>query len=333
MTKRDVAESPRAATPFLGLDDFLRARANAGDHVRRTPVLTSETLSAIVGADVVLKAEMFQKAGSYKVRGPLNVIAHMSPEQRARGFICASAGNHAQGVARAGRIYGVPVVVVMSNAAKRAKVEATQGYGAEVVLHGEVWDDAYARSLEIMRERNLTYIHPFDDPLLIAGQGCVGLEFIEDVPDLDVVLVPIGGGGLIAGCAMAIKAVNPNVRIIGIEAAGAPGMKRSLEHGAPITLEKIGPMIDGLVVRRVGDFTFRVVREFVDDIVLVDERDIFDTVVWIMERMKVVPEGAAASPVAALLSGKVKLKPGSKVGCVLSGGNLDLSDIRGRSWN
>jgi threonine dehydratase len=321
------------AARFLTLEDFLDARRNAAGHVRRTPVLTSETLSAIVGADVLLKAELFQKAGSYKVRGPLNVIAHMSSEQRARGLICASAGNHAQGVARAGRIYGAPVVVVMSNAAKPIKIEATRAYGAEVVLHGDVWDDAYAKSLEIMQERGLTYVHPFDDPLLIAGQGCVGLEFIEDVPDLDTVLVPIGGGGLIAGCAMAMKAVNPKVRIIGVEAAGAPGMKRSVERGAPVTLEQIGPMIDGLVVRRVGDYTLRVVREFVDDIVLVEERDIFDAVVWIMERMKLVTEGAAAATIAALLSRKATPRAGSKVGCVLSGGNLDVSVLRSRAWN
>jgi threonine dehydratase len=318
---------------YLELADFLRARANAAGHVRRTPVLSSETLSKIVGTEVVLKAELFQKAGSYKVRGPLNVIAHMSPEQKARGFICASAGNHAQGVARAGKIHGVPVVVVMSKAAKRAKIEATRDYGAEVILFGDVWDDANARSLEIMRERNLTYIHPFDDPLLIAGQGCVGLEFIEDVPDLDVVIVPIGGGGLIAGCAMAIKAIRPSVRIIGVEAAGSPAMKRSLESDAPITLGEIGPMIDGLVVRRVGDYTLRVVRDFVDDIILVKERDIFDAIVWIMERLKVVPEGAAAAPVAALLAGQIALAPATKVGCILSGGNLDLGSIRGRSWN
>lgn len=318
---------------FLGLEDFLKARENYGPHVHRTPVLGSETLSALVGNEVVLKAELFQKAGSYKVRGPLNVLAHMSPEDRERGLITSSAGNHAQGVARAARIYGVPAVVVMSRAAKPAKIDATRGYGAEVVIHGEVWDDAYAHSLELMRERGMTYVHPFDDPLLIAGQGGVGLEFIEDVPDLDIVLVPIGGGGLIAGCAMAIKARKPDVKIIGVEARQSPAMKRSVEAGQVVTLDSFGPMVDGLVVRRVGDYTFEVVRNFVDDIVLVDERSIFDTVVWMMERMKIVPEGAAASPVAALRDGLVDIPKGAKVGCVLSGGNLDLSQLKGLSWN
>ncbi len=320
---------------FLGLEDFRRAQENASGHVRRTPVLSSETLSTLTGTEVVLKAELFQKAGSYKVRGPMNVIANMSEEQRARGFICASAGNHAQGVARAARAWGVPAVVVMSKLAKQAKIAATEAYGAEVVLHGSDWDEAYARSLEIMEQRQLTYIHPFDDPLLIAGQGCVGLEFIEDVPELDTVLVPIGGGGLISGCAMAIKAVKPEVRIIGVEAKGSPGMYRSLAAGGPgpITLESIGPMIDGLVVRRVGSYTLRVAREFVDEIVLVEEQAIFDTVVWIMERLKLVAEGAAAATVAALLHAKVDLSGAEKVGCVLSGGNLDLSELRSRSWN
>jgi len=319
--------------PFLGLDAFLTARRNSAEHTRRTPVLTSETLDGLVGTTVFLKAEMFQKAGSYKVRGPLNVIAHMSEAERARGFICASAGNHAQGVARAARIYGVPATVVMSHAAKPAKIDATRGYGAEVILHGDVWDDAYAHSLELMRDRNLTYIHPFDDPLLIAGQGLVGLEFIEDVPDLDVILVPIGGGGLIAGCAMAIKAIKPDVRIIGIEAAQAPAMKRSLEADGPVTLQSFGPMIDGLVVRRVGDYTLEVVRGFVDDIILVDEAAIFAAVTWIMERLKIVPEGAAAAPVAALLANQLHFAPGQRIGCVLSGGNLDFGDLRHRAWN
>ena len=318
---------------FLTLRDFKEAEAHIAPHIHRTPVFHSETLSRLTGNDVWVKAENLQKAGSYKVRGPLNVLARMSREERERGLICASAGNHAQGVARAARQYGVPAVVVMSHAAKPAKIDATRGYGAEVILHGEVWDDAYAYSLEIMKERSLTYVHPFDDPQLIAGQGGVGMEFIEDVPDLEAVLVPIGGGGLISGCAMAIKAINPNVRIIGVEAAGAPGMKRSVEAGRVVTLESFGPMIDGLVVRRVGEYTREVVEAFVDDIVLVEERRIFETIPWIMERLKLVVEGAAAAPIAALIDGLTSVPTGSKVGCVLSGGNLDVSQLAGLNWN
>jgi len=320
-------------TAFLSLPDFRAAQQKITPHIHRTPVLTSETLSRLTGYLVFLKAELFQKAGSYKVRGPLNVLAHMSREDKQRGLICASAGNHAQGVARAAKIHGVPAVVVMSRAAKPAKIRATEALGAEVILHGNVWDDAYEHSLKIMADRNLTYVHPFDDPRLIAGQGGVGLEFIEDVPDLHTVIVPIGGGGLISGCAMAIKAVNPKVRIIGVEAAGSPGMKRSIEAGHVISLASIGPMIDGLVVRRVGDYTFSVVQHFVDDIVLIDEQAIFDAIVWCMERLKLIVEGAAAAPIAALLQGLISLPPGEKVGCVLSGGNLDVTDLGARSWN
>ncbi len=225
---------------FLTLEDFREAHEHIAPHVHRTPVLQSETLSKLAGTSVYLKAELFQKAGSYKVRGPLNVLAHMPEAERKRGIICSSAGNHAQGVARAARIYGVPAVVVMSTGAKQAKIDATRAYGAEVILHGEVWDDAYKYSLEIMKERSLTYIHPFDDPRLIAGQGGVGLEFIEDVPDLHTVVVPIGGGGLISGCAMAMKAVNPDIRVIGVEAAGSPAMKRSIEAGHVVTLDRVG---------------------------------------------------------------------------------------------
>lgn len=318
---------------FLTLADFREAATHITPHIHRTPVIRSETLSQHIGGEVFLKAELFQKAGSYKVRGPLNVLAKMSPEEKQRGLICSSAGNHAQGVARAARIHGVPAVVVMSHAAKPAKIEATKGYGAEVILYGEVWDDAYNHSLEIMKERGLTYIHPFDDPLLVAGQGGVGLELIEDVPDLDIVIVPIGGGGLISGCAMAIKALKPSVKIIGVEAAGAPGMKRSVAAGHVVTLDSFGPMIDGLVVKSVGKYNLEVVKKFVDDIVLVDERRVFDTVVWMMERLKIVAEGAAAAPVTALLDGLIDIKPGQKVGCVLSGGNLDLTELKSLNWN
>lgn len=318
---------------FLNEEDFRRAYAHVAPHIHRTPVFASETLSRLTGADVFLKAELLQKAGSYKVRGPLNVLANMSDTAKQKGLITSSAGNHAQGVARAARVHGVPAVVVMSRAAKAAKIDATRDYGAEVIIHGDVWDDAYDHSLKVMRERGLTYIHPFNDPLLVAGQGGVGLELIEDLPDLDTVIVPIGGGGLISGCAMAIKAINPKVRIVGVEAAGSPGMTRSLQAGHVVTLDTIGPMIDGLVVRRVGDYNLEVVKRFVDEIVLVEEQDIFNAVLWTMERLKLVAEGAAAATIAALLNGRVTVAPGEKVACILSGGNLDLAQLRQFTWN
>lgn len=318
---------------FLSLTDFKRAEALIRPHIHRTPILTSETLNQLTGYDVRLKAELYQKAGSYKVRGPLNVLANLSPAARARGLVCSSAGNHAQGVARAARLYNVPCVVVMSNAARPTKIEATKGYGATVILHGEVWDDANERALQIRDEEGLTYVHPFDDPRLVAGQGGVGLEFIEDAPELDAVLVPIGGGGLISGCAMAIKALKPDVKIIGVEAAGSAGMRESMSAGRVVTLKSTGPMIDGLVVRRVGEYNFHVVKHFVDEIIVVDEKLIFDTVVWAMERLKVVVEGAAAAPIAALLYNELQIPHRSIVGCILSGGNLDLSELKSRSLN
>ena len=291
---------------YLTKSDFDIARENAHRYIHRTPVMHSTTLSEITGADVYLKAEMFQKAGSYKVRGPLNVLAHMSQEAKDRGLICSSAGNHAQGVARAAREFGVKATVVMAHGAPEAKISATRAYGAVVVLHGNIWDDAYAHSLELQKEHNLTYIHPFDDPLLVAGQGGVGYETIEDVPDLDMLIVPIGGGGLISGCAQIVKLINPKVKVIGVEMAHAPAMKRSIEAGRIITLDEIPIIIDGLTVKTVGKYNFEICKVFVDEIVAVDERKIFDAIPWIMERCKLVAEGAAASTVAALLTKAVK---------------------------
>ena len=309
------------------------ARRNAAPHIHRTPVIHSTTLSERTGADVYLKAELFQKAGSYKVRGPLNVLAHMPEGARQRGLICASAGNHAQGVARAARVYGVKATVVMPTVAPEAKINATRAYGAEVVLHGDVWDDAFHHSQELQKAHNLTYVHPFDDPLLVAGQGGVGYETIEDVPDLDMIIVPIGGGGLISGCAQIVKLISPKTKVIGVEMAGAPAMKRSIEAGRIVTLDSIPIVIDGLAVKTVGTYNFEVCRVFVDEIVAIDEKEIFAAVIWIMERCKLVAEGAAAASVAALLTKAVKPTPGSKVACVLSGGNLNLSALRDQVWN
>jgi threonine dehydratase len=318
---------------FLTKSDFDIARENARPYIHRTPVFHSSTLSEMTGAEVYLKAEMFQKAGSYKVRGPLNVLAHMPKETRERGLICSSAGNHAQGVARAAREYGVKATVVMAQGAPEAKINATRSYGAEVVLHGNIWDDAYKHSLKLQKERNLTYIHPFDDPLLVAGQGGVGYETIEDVPGLDMLIVPIGGGGLISGCAQIVKLINPNVKVIGVEMAHAPAMKRSIEAGRIVTLDDIPVIIDGLTVKTVGKYTFEVCKVFVDEIVGVDEREIFAAVPWIMERCKLVAEGAAAASVAALLTEAVKPAAGSTVACVLSGGNLNLAALQSMTWN
>ncbi len=313
--------------------DFERARERVAPHVYHTPLLTSRSLSEATGFDIRLKAELFQKGGSYKVRGPTNLIGLLTDEERARGVICSSAGNHSQGVAIAAHQYGVHAVVCMAENATPSKIAATKGYGAEVVLHGTIWDEANEKALELMEERGLTYVHPFDDPRLIAGQGTVGLEIMEDFPSAEVIVVPIGGGGLISGISMAVKSIDPNVRVIGVESSGAPAMKRSVEEGRRVTLDEVDCIIDGLRVKRVGRNTHSVVSRFVDDIVTLPDEQIFDAVLWLMARAKLVAEGAAAAPVAALLQGLVNAPPGTKVVAVLSGGNLDVEQLRGLSWN
>lgn len=312
---------------------FAQARARVQAHAHHTPLLTSATLSERSGFDVRLKAEIFQRTGSYKFRGPLNKLLQLSDDERRRGIICSSAGNHAQGVALAASIYGIPAVVVMAENATPSKVEATRAYGAEVVLAGTIWDEANEAAGAIAAERGLTSVHPFDDLDLIAGQGTVGLEIAEDFPDVDVVVVPIGGGGLISGVALAIKQERPGARVIGVESSGAPAMQQSVRAGHVVPLEQVDSVIDGLKVKRVGDTTFSVVRDYVDDIVTLPDRAMFDAVIWTLHHCKVLVEGAAAAPVAALLAGLLDAPPGAKVACVLSGGNVNLDQLRALSWN
>ena len=317
----------------LERDDFARARENVAPHVYHTPLLTSRSLSEATGLDVRLKAEIFQRGGSYKVRGPLNVIAHLSEKERARGIICSSAGNHAQGVAIAAQLYGIEATVLMAKNATKSKIAATEGYGAKVILHGSIWDEANERALELVEERGLTYVHPFDDPRLIAGQGTLALEILEDWPEVEAAVIPIGGGGLISGNSMSLKATNPDIRVFGVESSGAPAMKRSVEAGELVTLETVDTIIDGLRVKRVGENTASVVSRFVEEVVTLPDEQIFDALLWLMTRAKLVVEGAAAAPVGALLQGLIDLPPGTKVVCVLSGGNLDVEQLRGLRWN
>ena len=316
-----------------GPAEFEEARRRVSAHAYHTPLLTSRTLSAATGFEVRLKAEMFQRTGSYKIRGPLNKFPQLSEEQKRRGVICSSAGNHAQGVALAAAIHGIKAVVVMAENATPSKVAATRGYGAEVVLHGTIWDEANERARELVRERGYTYVHPFDDLELIAGQGTVGLEIMEDWPEADVLVVPIGGGGLISGIALAAKTRKPGVRIIGVESSGAPGMQQSVAAGHPVVLDRVDCVIDGLRVRRVGDHNVAIVRRAVDEIVTLPDAEIFDAMLWVMQHCKLVVEGAAAAPVGALLQGLVRAAPGTRVVCVLSGGNVGLEQLRGLSWN
>ena len=322
-----------AAEPLtLTLSDFEEVRARIAPHIKRTPLLTSRQLSELTGYDIRLKAEMFQRVGAYKIRGPLNKFALMSEEEKRRGVVCSSAGNHAQGVALAAKIHGIRAVVCMAKNATPAKIAATKAYGAEVVLHGMIWDEANEKAKELVRNEGLTYVHPFDDEQLIAGQGTLGLEIIQDWPQVDAVVVPIGGGGLISGVSMAVKSHNPKIKVIGVESSDGPAMKRSVESGKLETID-CRTIIDGLRVRRAGELNFSVVQRFVDDIVALPDKEIFEAMIWVMERCKLLVEGAAAAPVAALLHGLIQLPAGSKVVAVLSGGNLNLDQLRGLKWN
>ncbi len=316
----------------LTLADYDAARARIAPHIRWTPLLTSQQLSDRTGFDVRMKAECFQKVGSYKIRGPLNKFAQMSAEDKQRGVVCSSAGNHAQGVALAARIHGIRAVVCMATNATPAKIAATRAYGAEVVLHGTIWDEANEKAKELVANEGLIYVHPFDDADIIAGQGTLGLEVVRDWPELDAIVVPIGGGGLIAGVSMAVKSHNPHCRVIGVESSDGPAMQASLQAGSLQTIE-CNTIIDGLRVRRAGVLNYSVVQRYVDEIVTLPDTEIFEAMLWTMERCKLMIEGAAAAPVAALLQGLITMPKGSKVVAVLSGGNLNLDQLRGLRWN
>jgi threonine dehydratase len=320
-------------TTDISIDAFREAHEHVKRHAHHTPLVGSRSLSEATGFDVVLKAESFQKTGSYKIRGPLNKFAHLDEAEKRAGVICSSAGNHAQGVALAAALHGIRAVVVMAENATPSKVEATRAYGADVVLHGSIWDEANEKALELVEDQGLTYVHPFDDLDLITGQGTLGLEIYDDLPTVDTVVVPIGGGGLISGVSTALKALNPKIRVIGVESSGAPAMKRSVEEGRRVQLDEVECVIDGLTVKRVGETTLEFVRRNVDEIVALPDEQIFEGLLWTLSRTKIVVEGAAAAPVAAMLNGLVDAEPGSTVVGVLSGGNIKLDQLAGMRWN
>ncbi len=305
------------------LADIQAARRTLRDVIIATPTLPAERLSQELGARVVLKAENTQRSGSFKIRGAYNTISRLSPAERARGVIAHSAGNHAQGVALAARLLGVPATIVMPERAPLTKVAATRRYGAEVILYGATFDDAGTRAREVQHERDLTYVHAFNDERVIAGQGTIGLEIVEALPDLGLLVVPIGGGGLIGGVALAVKTLMPDVRVVGVQAAGCAPVAASLAAGKPITAPAARTIADGIAVKRPGDLTLPLIRELVADVVTVDDDEIARGIAYVVQHARLVVEGAGAAGVAALLGGKVVPRPGEMVCVVMGGGNID----------
>jgi threonine dehydratase len=302
------------------IDDIRAAAERIKGAVIRTPMLKSRTLSEIIGAEVWLKFENLQFTAAYKERGALNKLLQLTPEERSRGVIAASAGNHAQAVAYHGHRLGIPVTIVMPEPTPTIKVTQTEGHGAKVVLFGAMFDDAYAKAREMEREEGFVFVHPFDDPQIIAGAGTVGLEMLEDAPDLETLVVPIGGGGLMSGISTAARALNPDIELIGVEAELYPSMKSAMD-GCNLPLGG-DTLAEGIAVKEPGQLTSRILKELVNDIALVPERDIERAVAMLVGIEKTVAEGAGAAGLAALLAEPARYA-GKKVGTVLCGGNID----------
>jgi threonine dehydratase len=311
---------------MLTLTAIQAAQETIHKAVDLTPCKYSEYLSRLAGAEVHLKLENLQRTGSFKIRGALNKLSRLDPAARSRGVIAASAGNHAQGVARAAQMLGVQATILMPEATPITKVEATASAGAEVILHGETFDDAMHMARALAAERGLTMIHPFDDPDVIAGQGTIGLEMLLQLPELAAVIVPIGGGGLISGMAIALKTLRPRLRIIGVEAEHAASALLSRQAGKVVELKAIKTIADGIAVKRIGDVTFGLIERYVDDLVTVSDEDIAAAILISMERIRVVVEGAGAAALAALISQKIKLDEVC-TGVVVSGGNIDVQMV------
>ncbi|MFN8509717.1 MAG: threonine ammonia-lyase [Deinococcaceae bacterium] len=307
----------------IQLEDIQKAERILQGVSLKTPTLKDPQLSLELGARVWVKAECLQRSGSFKVRGAYTKICSLSPEEKSKGVVAPSAGNHAQGVALAAQLHGIHSTIVMPTFAPLTKVVATKGYGAEVILHGQSFDDAAAYVRQLQQERGLIPVHAFDDPLVIAGQGTLGLEILDALPDVDTIVVPIGGGGLISGVATAVKALHPKVRMVGVQATGCASVRPSLLAGHPIAVSAAQTIADGIAVKRPGDLTLPIIREKVDQVVEVTDDEIARGIVHCAQRLKLVVEGAGAAGIAALLAGKIDIRPQEKVCVVLCGGNID----------
>lgn len=310
----------------MTIDSIREARERLAAVVQRNRLDHSSTFSAMTGGDVYLKCENLQKTGSFKVRGAYNKIAKLAEEGKTKAIVACSAGNHAQGCAFAASAMGMKATIVMPKTTPIAKINATEGYGAKAELYGDCYDDAYLRAREIEKTEGAAFIHPFDDEEVIAGQGTLGLEMLEEVPDLDCVIVPTGGGGLLAGVALAVKSINPKVSVIGVQAEGAPAIALSFREKKHIATDSVYTIADGIAVKNPGDITMKIIDKYADDVVTVSDGDIASAIIHLIERTKLVVEPAGATPLALLLSGKLNVR-GKKVACLLSGGNIDVSTI------
>lgn len=329
-----MAADPKSSTQADTGDDLLvkfseieAARERIRDSIHVTPCHKSENLSQQLGCQAFLKLDNLQRTGSFKERGAANKLMTMSDEERASGVIASSAGNHAQAVAYHGTKLGIDTKIVMPEGTPLVKVTRTKRFGGKVVLHGSNYDAAYARAMEIAEEEGRAFVHPFDDPAIIAGQGSLGLEILEQNPYLEVVIVPIGGGGLISGIATALKETNPRIRVIGVEPAVVPSMQTAIAKKKPFEIAAAQTLADGVNVRKVGGFTHAHCSRYVDEIVTVDEEEIANAILVCLEEEKFVVEGAGAAPIAALLAGKIDNIEGRRVCSIVSGGNIDVNVV------
>lgn len=310
----------------ITLESVKKAQENIKGVARKTPLFYSSTFSNKSGYNIYFKCENKQKTGAFKIRGAYNKIVNLSKEEREKGVIASSAGNHAQGVAYAAAAFGIKSTIVMPTTAPQAKVQATKGYGAEVVQYGEVYDECYAKALEIQKESGATFVHPFNDEDVIAGQGTIALEILEDLPETNAILVPIGGGGLISGIALTAKTLKPDIKIIGVQAEKIASTRASLEKGKLVTLNGIKSLADGISVKTPGDITFEYMKKYVDEVVTVSEDEIAYAVFSLIETSKLISEGAGAVALAAILSDKINISS-SNIVALISGGNIDIAMI------
>ncbi len=309
------------------LKNIQTAREVIKDEIYRTPLLPSKSLNNPGNNQVFLKLENMQRAGSFKVRGAFNKLAHLTDEEKSKGVIASSAGNHAQGVALAASTYGIESTIVMPVDAPTSKIIATEGYGANVILSGESFDEAGDRARELQKETGVTFLHAFNDEHVVAGQGTVGLEILEDLEDVDAIVVPIGGGGLIAGIAVAAKTLKPEIKIIGVESENADSMKQSLQAGEVIRCAARKTIADGIAVNEPGHITYKIIQKYVDEIITVTEDEIKKAVFKLVEKEKLIVEGGGAVSMAAIMSGKLNIE-NSKIVAVISGGNIDMNLVK-----